>query len=90
MEKPGYFKVLGKCYFADKISRNFDNSQAHCKEVFPLGGQLFEPRDLKINEEVGKAQTKYHGSGAWIGITDRINQGSYKYASDSGSLTISS
>ena len=95
IEKTGYFKVLGKCYFADKIERNFDNSQAHCKEVFPLGGQVFEPRDLKTNEEVGKAQTRYHmsvdvsNSGAWIGITDRIDQGSYKYASDNENLTIS-
>ena len=76
--------MLGKCYFTDKIKRNFDDSQAHCKEVFPLGGKLFEPRDETTNKEVLKAFERYHGdfSDTWLGITDRISQGSYKYESD--------
>ena len=83
--------MLGKCYFTDKIKRNFDDSQAHCKEVFPLGGKLFEPRDETTNKEVLKAYKRYHGefSNTWLGITDRISQGSYKYESDNGQLTIS-
>ena len=91
IEKTGYFEVLGKCYFTDTIKRNFDHSQAHCEEIFPFGGRLYEPRDLATNAEVGKAHQKYHGnrSDAWIGITDRISQGTYQYASDNGHLTIS-
>ena len=48
--------MLGKCYFTDTIGRNFDDSQEICKEMFPLGGQLFEPRDQTTNEEVAKAK----------------------------------
>ena len=51
-----YFGVLGKCYFTDTIGRNFDDSQELCREMFPLGGQLFEPRDQTTNEEVAKAK----------------------------------
>jgi len=87
---PNYFEVHGKCYFTDKIARTFDGSQAHCKKVFPFGGRLFEPKDLSTNEEVQKAGIRIYGdTGAWIGITDIISQGSYKYASDNGNLTIS-
>ena len=90
IEISGYFEVLGKCYFTDKIKRNFDNSQAHCKEIFPLGGRLFEPRDETTNEEVVKAKKGYFvGGRVWFGITDRTSQGSYRYLSDDGQLTIS-
>ena len=95
IENSGYFEVLGKCYFTDKISRNFDDSQAHCKEIFPIGGRLFEPRDETTNKKVVKAKKKYHGgsyrgSTTWIGITDRRSQGNYRYLSDNGQLTVSS
>ena len=86
LEISGYFEMRGKCYFTDTITRNFDNSQAHCKEVFPLGGQLFEPRDDTTNKEVMK--NRYKGA-TWIGITDRSSQGIYRYESDNGQLTVS-
>ena len=90
IEKSEYFEVFGKCYFTDKIKRNFDDSQAHCKKIFPLGGRLFEPRDEATNEEVVKVESKIHGSNlAWIGIIDRISQGSHRYSSDNGQLTLS-
>ena len=86
LEKSGYFEVFGKCYFTDTIKRSVDDSQAHCKEIFPLGGQLFEPRDEATNREVIK--NRYKGS-TWIGITDRSSRGSYRYESDNGPLTVS-
>ena len=91
IEKSGYFEVHGKCYFTDSTLRNFDDSQAHCKEIFPLGGRLYEPREQTAYEEVRKFKKRYHGhtSIAWIGITDRISHGEYRYASDNGHLTIS-
>ena len=42
--------------------------------------------------EVGKVQLGYHGANnrwAWLGITDRSSQGSYRYESDNGDLTTS-
>ena len=92
MEKSGYFEILGKCYFTDEVHRNFDGSQAHCKEIFSLGGRLFEPRNETTNVEVvgkmwaGTTWAKY----PWIGITDRSSRGNYKYESDNGHLTVSS
>merc|ERR1711971_1255116 len=83
---PNYFEVLGKCYFTDTIRRSFDESQAHCKEVFPLGGRLFEPRDETTYKEVLKDRYKSY---LWIGITDRSSQGIYQYLSDNGQLTVS-
>ena len=62
IEKSGYFEVLGKCLFTDNITRNFDDSQAHCKEIFPLDGKLFEPRDQTTNEEVGKEIREYYSN----------------------------
>ena len=59
IEKSGYFEVLGKCLFTDTIKRNFDDSQAHCKEIFPVDGRLFEPRDQSTNEEVGRINKDY-------------------------------
>ena len=89
IEQPEYFEVRGKCFYTDNTTRNFDDSQAHCKEIFPHGGRLFEPRDVSTKEIV-KAYKRYHGSvrSAWIGITDRSSQDSYQYASDNGQLTI--
>jgi len=91
IEKSGYFEVHGKCYFTDNILRNFDDSQVHCKDIFPLGGRLFEPREQITYEEVRKFKKWYHGSSSisWIGITDRISQGDYRYSSDNGHLTMS-
>ena len=91
LEKSGYFEVLGKCYFTDTIKRNFDDSQAHCKEIFPLGGRLFEPRNLTTNKKVRENRLEDFSlySHAFIGITDRISQGSYRYESDNGQLTVS-
>ena len=90
IEKPGYFEVLGKCYFTDSSQRNFDKSQAHCKEIFPLGGRNFEPRDQTTNKEVAKAYKELTNNNyAWIGITDRSSQGNYQYESDNGELTVS-
>ena len=86
LKKPGYFGVLGKCYFIDNMARNFDDSQAHCKQVFPNGGRLFEPRDETTNKEVIKNRYNVF---RWIGITDRISQGNYRYESDNGQLTVS-
>ena len=82
---PVKFEVLGKHFYTDKITRNFDDAQAFCKKIFPLGGRLYEPRDETTNEEIIKNRYKP----SWIGITDRISQGSYLYESDNGQLTIS-
>ena len=88
IEKPEYFEVRGKCFYTDNTTRNFDDSQAHCKEIFPHGGRLYEPRDKSTNKEV--AQASHRASNwVWIGITDRSSQGSYQYSSDDGTLTIS-
>ena len=87
MEKPGFFLALGKCYFTDTIKRNYDDSQAHCNEIFPHGGQLFEPRDETTNKEVLK--NRLQCCGTWIGITDRYSHGSYRYESNNGHLTLS-
>ena len=91
LEKSEYFEVLGKCYYSDNITRNFDDSQVHCKEIFPLNGRLFEPRAQNTNKEVVKAFIKHQGDtlSPWIGITDRSSQGSYRYDSDNGYLTAS-
>ena len=95
-KKPRYFIVLGKFYYTDNIKRNFDNSQANYKEIFPIDGKLFEPRDQTTNEEVAKANENYHSGGtggwakwAWIGIKDKSSQGIYEYLNDNGPLTTS-
>ena len=91
LEKSGYFEVHGKCFFTDTILRNFDDSQAHCKEIFPLGGRLFEPRNLTTNMRVRESRLEVFGpdSHAFIGITDRRIQGNYQYESDNGQLIVS-
>ena len=91
IEKPEYFEVRGKCFYTDNTTRNFDDSQVHCKEIFPHGGRLFEPRDVSTKEIV-KAYKRYNNDSvpsAWIGITDRSSQGNYRYESDNGQLTVS-
>ena len=49
------------------------------------GGRLFEPKTLTENKlvyEVAKNIIDLHTNGAWIGVTDKSEEGSFKYDSN--------
>ena len=55
-----------------------------CKDK---GGILFEPKDQIRNDEVFKVlQQQKRSDKAWIGISDQINEGTFKYSSNNQNI----
>ena len=70
-----------------KRNENWYTSKSICKSN---GGKLFEPQSSSINDAVvGEARKVYSARPRpiWIGFTDAISEGNWKYDSTGSSLT---
>ena len=87
-----YNFILGRCYFFLTSTKSFSDAQDNCNTIFGSGkiGQLYEP---KSKEESMKIAVASHGifgdKWAWIGVTDIITEGTFKYHSDNHPINYS-
>merc|ERR1711935_49193 len=90
-EKSGYRILEGQCYFFEKVDLAYSATQEYCKTAFGpnVVGKLWEPKSLKINNEVGTEAKDIFGSSSssgsfWIGIS---NDGKFRYQSSGETAT---
>merc|ERR1712008_532713 len=90
-ENSGYRILEDRCYFFEKVDRDYSATQEYCKTAFGpnVVGKLWEPKSLKINNVVGAEAknifgTSYSGYGFWIGIS---NDGKFRYQSSGETAT---
>ena len=95
LNQPGYHEFGRKCYFFDKVRRNFNDSIAHCATKFgSVGGKLFEPKDLATHNAVREKQVEeVRNSGGtsnyyqtYLGISDQGHEGTFTFVSDDSHL----
>ena len=80
--EPNYHLIDNKCYFFEKTYATWEKAKEGCKNKFPAGGKLFEPMSLAENKLVFDAARPIlglQGNGAWIGVIDASQEGSFKY-----------
>merc|ERR1712129_432760 len=89
-ENSGYRILEDRCYFFEKVDRDYSVTQEYCKTAFGpnVVGKLWEPKSLKINNVVGAEAKNIFGSsrydGFWIGIS---NDGKSRYQSSGEAAT---
>ena len=82
------FKLIqGKCYAFENVVRNFDDTQARCRQIFGnnIGGKIFEPQSDQVMLEVLKyAKNIWEPKSPqiWVGITDKTSEGIFVYYSN--------
>ena len=67
-----YQLVQGKCFYFEKVKKNFTEARANCKQK---GGKLYEPIDVAQMKKVSKIGAIGGGHLTWIGITDIAMEG---------------
>jgi hypothetical protein len=81
---PYHKMISGSCYYLETRKMSFSRAKQNCLHQFGSSatGQLFEPRNLAINEAVHReAQNTFSPADFWLGITDKKDQ-KYRYESD--------
>ena len=84
-EDSKYHMLNNKCYFFEKTRVTWEKAKEGCKNKFPAGGKLFEPMTLAENKlvyNVAKPIFNLQTYGAWIGVTDASQEGSFNYDSN--------
>lgn len=64
----------GQCYFLVESKLNYHESRQNCKT---LGGQLFEPLNIEINDFVYQSLSNVFKTDFWIGIRDAEDNFAY-------------
>jgi len=87
-ENSGYRILEDRCYFFEKVDRDYSVTQEYCKTAFGpnVVGKLWEPKSLKINNVVGAEAENIFGYNRyfWIGIS---NDGKFRYQSSGETAT---
>ena len=81
------YEVEGKCYYFVSEKFNHLDAQLFCQDE--LDGILFEPKTIKINDEIFNAAVEYfeqENARIWIGIDDLEYEGHFVYSSDGAPL----
>ena len=81
-----YQLVQGKCFYFEKVKKNFTEAMANCKQK---GGKLYEPINVVQMKKVSKIGAIGGGHLTWIGITDIAMEGNYVYDSNGKSINFS-
>ena len=81
-----YQLVQGKCFYFEKVKKNFTEARANCKQK---GGKLYEPTDIPQLKQVSKIGAIGGGHLTWIGITDIAMEGNYVYDSNGQNINFS-
>ena len=85
MSNPNYKVISGSCYYFENTKRNYDDAQLNCQNKFDkLGGKLFEPLSVEINDKVLIASREVVSGNAWfdIGVKRSATLGSdFKFVS---------
>ena len=91
-DQDNYMSIDNVCYYFDNFNRTFDEAQNECKHIFGPSGKIYEPKNLHEAKAVFVDHyiEKLDGKPSWVGITDRITEGDYKYASTGTSVPFSS
>ena len=98
-EMSAFREIKGKCYYMTKVGCDnehlgctFQQAQDQCKTVFGsgIGGIVFEPSTLEINNAVLKAAEDVmdHSHWFWIGVTNDHPNEDFKYRSNSKPVSI--
>ena len=82
-----------KCYAFENVNRNFDDTQARCRQIFGsnIGGKIFEPQSDQVMLEVlkyAKGIWEPISPQIWVGITDKTSEGKFVYYSNGQSHTL--
>ena len=81
-----YQLVEGKCFYFEKVKKNFTEARANCKQK---GGKLYEPIDVAQMKKASKIGAIGGGHLTWIGITDIAMEGNYVYDSNGQNINFS-
>ena len=78
----GWHRILESCIWLSREKKSFDDAHEHCGQLIEHG-RLFEPKNRLQNDlvvtlvEMRQLEAQY----TWIGITDRLTEGKFKYVS---------
>ena len=81
-----YQLVQEKCFYFEKVKKNFTEARANCKQK---GGKLYEPIDVAQMKKASKIGAIGGGHLTWIGITDIAMEGNYVYDSNGQNINFS-
>ena len=77
----GWYRILESCIWFSHEKKNFDRAHEHCGQVNERG-RLFEPKNRLQNDLVlTLLKNRQKEKNAWVGITDRIEEGKFRYMS---------
>ena len=78
----GWYRVMESCIWLSREKKNFDDARDHCATMNLDQGRLFEPTSRLQNDlVVTLLKNRQNESHAWIGITDRLEEGTFRYLS---------
>ena len=76
----GWYRILDSCIWLSREKKNFNDANHHCDQFHH--SRLFEPKSRLQNDlVVTLVENRQNESHAWIGITDRIEEGTFRYLS---------
>ena len=80
--RSGWYRIMETCIWLSREKKNFDDARDHCATMNLDQGRLFEPTSRLQNDlVVTLLKNRQNESHAWIGITDRIEEGTFRYLS---------
>ena len=84
MSNPNYKVISGSCYYFENTkTKNYADAQLNCQNKFDkLGGKLFEPLSVEINDKVLIASREVVSGWFYIGVKRNETAGSdFKFVS---------
>ena len=74
-----YHMINGRCFYFQKASLRWEKAKEGCRDKFPLGGILFEPKTWEESKAVYEF-AQPHLTLYWIGVDDFGQDGSFKHS----------
>ena len=85
-ENTNYRLISGRCYYLDLDKMTYEEAKNLCVVKF-VGGKLFEPENLSINNLVINSFKDVNMDFIWIGISEKNSENNFHY--DSSGVKIS-